>query len=101
MAACKKGPPTRARCGSEGHALPELEGEVGRKLTDDSVDAVKLLEDHEDAGNDELRAVLPLHDVEVGRLDQVGLPSSLHNVLKLSVHLRNAAAPFQDLHICT
>ena len=58
---------------------------------------IELLEDHEDAGNDELWPVLPLQDVQVGALDQVGLPSSLHNVLKLNVYILHTAAPFQDL----
>ena len=59
---------------------------------------IELLEDHEDAGNDELRPVLPLQDVQVGALDQVGLPSGLHNVLKLNVYNLHTTAPFQDLH---
>ena len=58
---------------------------------------IKLLEDHEDDGNDQLGAVLALQDGLVGVLDQARLTCGLHNVVQLDSHVFNAARALEHL----
>ena len=58
---------------------------------------IKLLEDHEDEGDDELGAVFPLQDVVVGIFDEVGLASSLEDVLVFKIDLLQTAHLLQHL----
>ena len=59
---------------------------------------VKLLEDHEDAGDDELRAVLALHDGQVGVLDHARLPGCLSDVFQFNLHIVYTPSALQ--HLC-
>lgn len=58
---------------------------------------IKLLEDHKDDGDDQLRAVLALQDRLVGVLDHAGLARRLHNVIQLHLHVGNATSALQHL----
>lgn len=65
--------------------------ESGRELH------VKLLEDHEDAGDDQLGAILALQDGDVGVPDQARLAGRVQNVLQLHINIVNATRALQHL----
>ena len=66
---------------------------------DNGIDSIKLLENHENDSNDQLRPILLLGDqVPVWIPDSLRLPGSVDNIAIFGSNILHTADPSQDLH---